>query len=285
MNRLNTPFLLNGLFSLSCGLYGLLNAGGINERVIHLPQPAIIGISAGLVAFGLYIIAEMGKGLKLATGLAISVLDLTWIAVTSVLALIFHDVFADRGLLVLAGINTAVFIFFLAQFAALRKLLKHPDPASDFDHYIKIRTAIHSSRQQFWRVLSDLGRIHEFSPTIVSSDITPGYCGVGTVRQCSNPKSQTWSEEVIAWNEGQSFTVRFGPAPGKKFPFPMSQMNGGWSIVEGDQNTCVDIWFEFTTATTLSRLLSPVIAYMSTQPLTKVVKVMDREARHLPEHL
>jgi len=67
---------------------------------------------------------------------------------------------------------------------------------------------IHARAEKVWSVISDFNNVDRFHPFVASADaITEREKGVGAQRQCNLYNNSSAIEEVVAWDEGRSFTV------------------------------------------------------------------------------
>lgn len=70
--------------------------------------------------------------------------------------------------------------------------------------------------------------------------------------------------------------MRFDPDI-EGFPFPASNMNGGWTMApKDDQKNRVQVWFEFTCKNFLIKAMLPILGAAWLLSFRKVVRNMDR---------
>ena len=66
---------------------------------------------------------------------------------------------------------------------------------------------------------------------------------IGAIRHCVDINGKAWSEECIDFKNNHSFEVRF-KTEAKDFPFPASQMYGGWEVDGDEKSSIVKVWWE-----------------------------------------
>ena len=70
---------------------------------------------------------------------------------------------------------------------------------------------INATPQAVWNILGRYMHIDEFAPLITSVDaLTDGPDGLGSIRRNHFENGTSLTEEVIAWQPGQGFTVKLG---------------------------------------------------------------------------
>ena len=79
---------------------------------------------------------------------------------------------------------------------------------------VVVSKKIKASKDHVWRVIGDYNNIHVFHPFVERAvQINDISRGVGAIRQCDLYNKTSVSEEVIEWEEGQSFSVKNNDAP------------------------------------------------------------------------
>lgn len=67
---------------------------------------------------------------------------------------------------------------------------------------------INAPASEVWRIVGDYNNVHVFHPFVESADqLGEIERGLGAKRQCNLYNNSSQVEEVIAWDEGRSFTV------------------------------------------------------------------------------
>ncbi len=252
-------FGLNVIFSLFCAYELFFYTDAINAML--LTSPLLLKLLAfGLVLFAGLIAYNLLKP-RLNLSVIISLMDLGWIIVTVLLAIIFRNQLGQGGFELIMGVNGVIAVAMITQYYSTFALLKHPDANASRQYYLNLTFQAQAPKAKFWRVLSVLSDIHRYSPGIYSSDVEGGY-GVGAKRVCStcpDQEGKRWTEEVYKWNEGESFAVKFDDEA-EGFPFPLRQLVGGWKVDDAGEGTTVSVWFEFNPAP--SRLIVPFFLFL-----------------------
>ena len=261
----------NIVLSLVCAFQLLVNTSTY-EEAFGFSSVILITIGVGLFIFSFILLDNVLKP-TLKKGIEITIQDVLWILITSIVAFIFRDQFNEFGMKSLVVVNCLVFTAIIIQYASLFFPLKQA--SSPFDNYFEIRKKIKSNKKQFWTILSKLDDIHKYASSIDTSILKSKHLGVGTIRHCSSGNKQKWSEEVYEWKEGEAISLKFDPTV-KGFPFPVERMNGGWKITVSNDSSHVAIWFQFTSQKL--GLLLPLFCYLWTINLSRTVKQMDQAA-------
>ena len=79
------------------------------------------------------------------------------------------------------------------------------------------RRSIAAPKSHVWSVLADYENIHRYTSEVKHSALDAGpNCGVGAVRTCSVMMGMKIREEVLDWQEGESYTISIdSPMPTK----------------------------------------------------------------------
>lgn len=79
------------------------------------------------------------------------------------------------------------------------------------------RRSIAAPKSHVWAVLADYENIHHYTSEVKHSALDAGpACGVGAVRTCSVMMGMKIREEVLDWQEGESYTISIdSPMPTK----------------------------------------------------------------------
>jgi len=279
---LRRALALNCLFSLSCGLAGLLNGGAVAETLGALPAWLISAIGAGLILFAGGIAWTLRR-LRIGWALLISGLDLMWVLGTLPLTLI-PGLLTDQGAGVVALIALAVGTLGIAQLLGIRAMLKDGAPDGQYRHCIRVRSAAPPDR--LWPIVRDLGNIAQYSASLKASRLeVASQAQPGAVRVCTNLRGQSWAEEVSDLDD-ESRLVRFRfQADAKDFPFPLAALTGGWQVSPDPiGGAFVDVWW---TVTPKQRRFGWLVLALMTIPmdqdLPKMVGAMEAAAFGRPQ--
>ncbi|MFW6066960.1 MAG: SRPBCC family protein [Myxococcota bacterium] len=277
---LRRALLANASFSAASGLI-MVAAHSVLGNVLGPDVPAVyLLLGLGLLSFatGLAWLAARPRPLWV---LGVVAADVGWIVGTTVLLAIFWADFEVAGVLAVAATNGVVALLVVYQLRGLSRTFSVTGEPGRYE--ICVRVATHLPRERLWPVVADLGRIDQHLQDLRSSrmegDAAPGE---GAVRTCENRRGQRWSERCIEWREGSSFDVRFlTDRPG--FPFPFSDMVGGWRLVPTDAGCDVEVWWRVVpTRPWLAPLLLPVMARGASGTFEAVVASMVAQAEGRP---
>ena len=79
---------------------------------------------------------------------------------------------------------------------------------------VEVSEIVQASAEQVWKVIGDYNNIHVFHPFVEKAvQMNDKASGLGAVRQCNLYNNTSVLEEVVAWDEGRSFTVKNQQAP------------------------------------------------------------------------
>ncbi|MFN0246842.1 MAG: SRPBCC family protein [Kofleriaceae bacterium] len=225
-------------------------------------------VGVGLAVFSVVVaLAGRRPRIRPLDVLAISLADFAWAAGSLALLVGYPDSFGQTGSWLFAGVAVVVAAFGVAQLVGLRRTVVEPTPGLGEYRYC-LAVDVEATPEAMWRVLSNLGAISRYLPTLAASSLreVAAGCesgiGVGRVRECVSTRQQHWAEEVTRFDpEAREFDVRFlADEPG--FPFPMRVMHGGWKVLAlPDRRSRVIVWWSLTPKVPFMGL--PVVAFLS----------------------
>ena len=284
---LRLVLLGNAFFSTACALLMQINPVLLGD-LLGVQAPLIYRlIGVGLLVFAADLVHQASRP-RLATWRALyaSAGDVLWVLATIVGLLLFPGVLSPIGLVTVSLMATVMLVFGLLQMRGIR--IAHRAPERDLNrHCIMVRVDVPAPAM--WEVIRRIGDIQRYMPSLKSSQILYGRePGVGAVRHCVDQAGKSWSEECIAFTPGREFTVRFlADEPG--FPFPASEMFGGWEVMPEEQGggeregSVVKVWWELTTKPAwLAPLLLPLLAFQADRDFTGIIEAMAGDARGEP---
>lgn len=236
-------------------------------------------IGAALLLFALDLLHQATRR-RLATWRALyaSFADFTWVVGSLLLVIFAPGLLSSSGVLILLVIAAAVLAFGSWQIHSVGRLHR-TDRAGEYQHCVLVASEI--SPAKLWPVMSDLGSIHLFARNLRSAVLLEGRsAGVGAVRTCEDSGGRRWSEKCVAFESGNSYEMQFlCDAPG--FPFPVSQMRGGWRLLPGAQ---VMVWWELRPKNRwMAPVLLAVFGYQADRDFPRVVQRMAAHALGEPE--
>lgn len=267
----------NAVFSTTCGLVMLIAPAWLGH-LLGLDAPLVYQLlGVGLVVFALDLLHQASRA-RMATWRALyaSVADFLWVLGTLVGVLLFPGALSGGGLLTVWLVAAAVLLFGVLQLRGILKVHAGSRPGL-YRHCLMV--AVDAPAPALWRVVGNLGEIQRYMPSLQSSELLDDAApGVGAVRHCVDRQGKAWSEECIGFNPGHDFTVRFlADEPG--FPFPASEMIGGWQVMSAEHGSIVMVWWELTPKPKwLTPALLPLLAFQADRDFTRVIGAMAHDA-------
>jgi hypothetical protein len=266
---LRAALVSNSAFSLASGLLLALAPASVASLLggNHVGVLPVVGM--GLVVFSLQVgFASQRVRVRPLEALLISLADFAWALGSLGLLAVMPGAFSPDGAWVFAGVATLVAAFGVAQLVGLRGYLKERTPGLGEFRYC-LAVDVDANLEAMWSVLSDLGAIARYLPTLASSGLRKATTGsdqgsgnFGQVRECTSTRGQRWAEEVTGFDpRGHAFALRFlTQEPG--FPFPMRIMHGGWQVAPVREGHCrVSVWWSLTPSVPFAGLA--VVALMA----------------------
>ncbi len=106
---------------------------------------------------------------------------------------------------------------------------------------IEKKISIAAPADAVWRVLADFGGVSCWAPTTFNSRCTTVIIkGVGARRVFELASGKTAEEEIVAWDEGRSFTFVFPESHG-----PIAALRETWAVDESSGGSVVIVSLEF----------------------------------------
>ena len=273
---LRIALLANALFASTTGLFIIIapeTVAGLLGVAVH---PLLAAIGVGLVVFALDL-AHQGTRKRVLTWRAAyaTVLDLTWVAGTVVVLAMQSPSFTTTGVTLIAAVGTLVLGFAIWQGWGIDHA--HRVPGSRLRRHC-VSVHVDQPADSMWQVIADLGAIQRYMPSLAHSAIEEGSDpGLGAVRTCVDRSGRTWSEECIAF-EPNSLALRF-KTEAADFPFPASEMYGGWTVESCATGSCVTVWWTLRPRPmSLAVMLMPIFGFRADREITKVIRRMAAEA-------
>jgi hypothetical protein len=274
---LRAALLTNAMFSLGCALLLGLAPGLVGSWLGFQSDWILRGIGLGLGLFAADLIHQTTRP-RLATWRALyaSTADLLWVVGSLVGLAVFAEALSRLGLATVAAVAAIVFALGVWQLWGIH--CAHWMPTTRrYRHCLRVQ--VNAPATALGEVVTRLGDIHRYMGSLQSSEILGGrQPGVGAVRQCTNHSGQSWAEECVAFEPGQSFVVRFlAEAPG--FPFPARAMVGGWAVTPVETGSEVMVWWELVPKPALlAPVLLPILAFQVDRDFPPIVQNMAKAA-------
>ena len=277
-HSLRTALFANAVFSALCGLVMLAWSEFVGTLLGLQALLVFRLIGCGLLLFAAALLHQATRP-RLATWRALyaSVADFLWVISSLLGLLLFPRLFSETGVAVVLVVAAVVLTFSIWQMRGIDRAHRAENPALH-RHCLVVHTEAPAAN--LWEVISRLGAIQNYSPSLVRSEILDGKApGVGAVRRCADQSSRCWAEECVAFNpDHRSFTLRFvSEAP--DFPFPASTMIGGWEVKSVGTGSEVMVWWELTPKPRfLAPILLPILAFSVDRDLVQIVRRMADDA-------
>lgn len=228
----------NALFSLASGATFLADATPIGAAV-GLPALWVQAIGASLLGFAALVAATALRRVDGRAVVAISLGDFGWVLGSALFVAIHHASMSEVGLAGTAAVAALVGLFGGLQVAGLLRHYRTPaGHARPARHCVSMR--VDADPEALWRRVVDLGAIADHHDGLASSTFEDG------VRTCVDHDDNRWSEALESRDDtARRLTLRFlADAPG--FPFPATEMVGGWTVTPEDDGARVRVWWELT---------------------------------------
>jgi hypothetical protein len=264
MNTQNTKPLRaalfgNAIFSAISAVVFLLFSQNVGSLVGLSNHFILVGIGVGLGIFSADLFHQASRR-RIQTWLALyaSLGDALWVVGAVILLLWFPDTLNEQGRFLLIAVSVIVGLFGLLQFWGAGEA--HRLTASKFyRHCVAVRVPV--STAIMWDVVSDLSGISKYFPSLRSSIIRDHLKPqVGATRQCEDMSGKKWAEKCTTFEAGKRLEMEF-LCHEDGFPYPASEMIGGWELVEiSDKATEVHIWWELRpTPSFMAPLIMPLL--------------------------
>ncbi|WOO41799.1 SRPBCC family protein [Rubellicoccus peritrichatus] len=263
----------NALFSTVSAIFLIFQPTLVGDWLgFHSPVAfTIIGVALAVFAGELFY-QTTGKRIIAWRVLIASCSDYVWV-LASIPLLILNPVdFSSTGVLLISAVAIVVCVFGSCQLWGI----EHAHKTSHKNGYrLCAAIEVNAPSASMWQVISQLGDIHKYSSGLKDSVVINNDApGVGAVRVCSDCKGNQWAEECTDFRVGHGYSVRF-KADDPKFPFPVSDMIGGWELSSKGEGSEIQIWFELKPKPLwLAPVILSLLAFQLDSSFPKVVQNM-----------
>jgi len=101
---------------------------------------------------------------------------------------------------------------------------------------LEMQVRIAAPVEEVWAVLADFGNVAQWIPTINHAVITNGLAaGVNCTRECTVEGIGKITEQIVEWNEGESYTYEIGAVG------PVKRARNTWAVRADGKGTLVTI--------------------------------------------
>lgn len=280
---LRGALLANALFSFATGTTLMLAPAAVGTLLGDETPRLLQGLGAALAIFAAVLVLLATRP-RVATwwALAVTSLDLLWVVLSAAAVLAFSGALSSSGVALVAAVAAVVAGLAGWQLRAIDRTHRVPGTAHR-RHCVRVHVAL--PPEALWRVIRKLGEIERYMPSLASSELLGGARpGVGAVRHCTTADGRAWSEECTAYEPGRRIVLRFR-SEADDFPFPASEMTGGWTLTPADGGTVVTVWWELIPRPIYAApILLPAFAYRADRELPEVVARMADAAAGTSSH-
>lgn len=273
---LRTALLTNAFFSTTCAMIMLLYPLWLGE-LLGFQAPLLLQVIAvGLLFFAADLLHQATRSRMLSwRALISSTADFLWVVCSFLGVFLFADYLAESGLVLVLSVAAVVLLLGIWQLWSINYF--HLNAGSGLHRHC-ITVKVNAPANALWQVISKIGDINKYMPSLKSAEMLDGKNpGRGAIRRCVDQQGKAWSEECTEFTN-QSFTVRF-LADAPDFPFPATNMVGGWSVSSVAAGSEVMVWWELSPKPRyLAPILLPILAFQADRDFPQIIARMAQEA-------
>lgn len=263
----------NAAFSLSCAMVLLARPELVASWLGIEATLLLRAIGVGLTAFAADLLHQATRP-RLLTWRALyaSFADLLWVMGTLLVLLAFPNLLSATGIALLLAVAAVVLVFGAWQLWGIGRAHRGTQ-GSSYRHCVSVGVDVPA--QAMWNVISRLGEIQRYMPSLRSSEILEDRPpGVGAVRVCEDHAGKRWGEECTRFEPGRGFDVRF-VAEDPDFPFPATSMLGGWEVLPRGEGAEVRVWWELEPKPwLLAPVMLPLLAFGVDRDFPEIIRRM-----------
>ncbi len=250
---MNNDFLLrsalhaNAAFSATTGLAMAALPNSVGSLIgLQNPFPLTI-VGLGLIVYSAYLLVLARGGKLMVLSLIATFGDLAWTLGTVLLFAFAPGVFSIAGWGVAFLVAIIVSLFAALQLGGIRHHFLNRTSKTGDRYQICFAIPVSVPEDSIWKAVRDVGSIHRFAPSLLSSDVTAKTDHQCMTRTCTDIKNQRWTELIQIDEAQKQLTIRFETSD-LDFPFPTTSMSGGWRVLQGSDasQTTVRVWWSFS---------------------------------------
>src|SRR6056297_2633761 len=173
--------------------------------------------------------------------LVVSFADFAWVVGTAALGVFATDLFSSFGWAVASVVALIVLACGIWQIMGID--VSYRDSSRPGWVRLCIETQMDVPPTAVWAIVSDLEAIADHSPRLVSSRIinVDNENGLFT-RECHDTSGECWTESIQLNQQKMHLNAEFdAQKPG--FPFPFSEMLGGWQVEQSGHGAAILVWW------------------------------------------
>jgi len=232
----------NGLFSGISGLLFVIAPNAVGDFLGAGPAWLFLSLGVGLILFAADLAHQASRTqLSPLRALVSSMADFSWVLGSALFLAFGLSLVTSAGGVAIAAVAVIVLQFGLRQMRGIVRLFR--DPAVPGKLVYRNRFYTSAPPAAIWRVIADLGSISDYAENLSASRIKNGVpAGVGAIRECTDTGGKSWAETCTEFVPESHLLLEFDTsAPG--FPFPVSEMEGGWRVMPADKGSWVEVWW------------------------------------------
>ena len=237
--------LSNAVFSLLAAA-AFLGWSGALSRQLGLPAPLYLVIGVGLLPFNADLLHQATRPrVSPLRALGTILADLGWVLATAVVLTGWPQLFTSAGQAAAGGIAAVVAALAVAQAHGLLRLTANHQRRSPASALHVCEHTVPVAPDAAWPPVADLGAIAAYHTGLASATVARADGRVS--RTCTDRRGRRWREAVVDMQSGKELVLAFDTtAP--DFPFPVTEMRGGWMLLPeaGGAHTRIRVWFEYT---------------------------------------
>lgn len=243
---LRRPLWQNALFSALSAVVLILAPGLVRDFFGAGPSWLFFSVGIGLLIFAADLLHQASRSQLSPLRAAVSSLaDFFWVLGSLIFLVFFHGLISQSAALVVAAVAVIVLQFGFRQANGLLNLFREGGAHGKLVYRTEFSTQ--ASPEAMWPMIADLGRISDYASNLAASRIKGNkQYGRGVIRECENHAGKVWTETCTEFVENRYLVLEFDTAA-KGFPFPVSEMTGGWRVDPADSGSVVQVWWELVT--------------------------------------
>jgi len=245
----------NALFSLISGILLIATAGPLAGLMFAEPvelfgfgmETVLFAAGIGIVVFAadVWFISRSDR-ISLFQSKLVVFLDAGWVVGSAALLLLWPEVFTTVGMATIIVVAIVVADLGIMEFVGVMMTYEgESEVSADYqgDHLtITATLATDLPSGQVWSVMRQQERYAEVADNLSSVKVIRG-SAKGMVRECADPKGQTWRETCTRWEEGEGFAFRIHTdAP--DYPYPIAELAGDWSVADLGSGSRIKMVFQ-----------------------------------------
>lgn len=269
----------NGLFSGLSGLLFLIAPNAVGDFLGAGPSWLFLSLGVGLILFAADLAHQASREqLSPLRALVSSMADFSWVLGSALFLAFGLSLVTSAGGVAIAVVAVIVLQFGLRQMRGIVRLFRDSDAPGKLVYCNRFHTSAPAAA--IWRVIADLGSISDYAANLSASRIKNGVpAGVGAARECTDTGGKSWTETCTEFVPQSHLLLEFDTnAPG--FPFPVSEMEGGWRVIPADRGSYVEVWWELVTKPEWAAgMILPLMTWQVERNFPAMLKKMEEAAQ------